>query len=813
LVIRVDQATVNLIIQAALAPGAIVPFTLDQVVTLPGFTALEALLITLPGYRSSPAIEGTSVGEVKALEDAAALSAFPPVHSLISYFFLDLRPVTAPVDVVPILTDLNSPAHPRVEAAYLERDLREAGAWAVTTNDPFVERQGYLRGGVSGPYAYQGINVRNAAVWGKYNGAGMGLVDLERGWNFGHDDLPQAVHLLYNNNRYTPIYPERGDHGTAVLGIVVGVDNGQGILGIAPGARFLRAVSRFKAEDDQWDIVGAILAALHPGVMAYGDVLLLEVETVADKPIRGYPIEIVDHWFDAIRLVVGNGRVVIEPAGNGTLDSQGNDLSRDLDKLAVDWPDAPAWRSINRHDPHFLDSGAIMVSACASSVAPPAAHERLPYAGYGTRVDCYAWGENVFTTGDGDAEGDPNDENTWYTDSFGGTSSASAIIAGAAILVQEMAQDIVGFRISPAKVRMLLSHPNLGTRIVDTDHITEIGVMPDLVKVAAQIGLLPEVYIRDAIGDMGEVPSARVHQSPDIIVTQNQSANPANDYGPTSATAEAIPRNDEIVPGQVNYIYIRMRNRAAVPAIGVTATVYWSEASSLVAPVHWHLIGTTQPVTVPGAPTLTVAGPIHWNPQVGSLPPSNHGCFVAILDHPLDPAPPLLPANDPSGAGPTSWNDFLSYVGNNNNVAWRNFSVLAANPTTAGFQASAWFVIRGAGEEASTFTFEILQRLPRGAQVGLEVPRALALQLRRFEYLRPMPGHEARDTVRLLVRPRRFLRLKDLELETREGYSCVLRVDFPKGIAFEGQNLSLRQYYRGKEVGRLTWEFARGEGE
>ena len=94
--------------------------------------------------------------------------------------------------------------------------------------------------------------------------------------------------------------------------------------------------------------------------MTPGDVLLIEVETVMGLPIAGYPIEIFDPWFDAIRLAVGNGMVVIEAAGNGTLDADGNDIARDLDRLATDWPSAPAWRSLNRADANFVDSGAIV---------------------------------------------------------------------------------------------------------------------------------------------------------------------------------------------------------------------------------------------------------------------------------------------------------------------------------------------------------------------------------------------------------------------------------------------------------------------
>ena len=57
-------------------------------------------------------------------------------------------------------------------------------------------------------------------------------------------------------------------------------------------------------------------------------------------------------------------------------------------------------------------------------------HRRIARASFGSRIDCYAWGENV-TTADGA-------DNKSYVNNFHGTSAASAIVAGAAILVQQM---------------------------------------------------------------------------------------------------------------------------------------------------------------------------------------------------------------------------------------------------------------------------------------------------------------------------------------------------------------------------------------
>ena len=46
---------------------------------------------------------------------------------------------------------------------------------------------------------------------------------------------------------------------------------------------------------------------------------------------------------------------------------------------------------------------------------------------------------------------------------------------------------------------------------------------------------------------------------------------------------------------------------------------------------------------------------------------------MAVLDHPMDPAPPI--------PGPTDWAGFLDMIRNHNNVTWRNFNVVDVDPS------------------------------------------------------------------------------------------------------------------------------------
>ncbi|WP_315820771.1 hypothetical protein [Paraflavitalea speifideaquila] len=66
-----------------------------------------------------------------------------------------------------------------------------------------------------------------------------------------------------------------------------------------------------------------------------------------------------------------------------------------------------------------------------------------------------------------------------YTSAFGGTSGASPIIVGAALIVQGMHKAAVGSLLSPRQMRDLLSNPATGTA-QGTGIAGNIGIMPNL---------------------------------------------------------------------------------------------------------------------------------------------------------------------------------------------------------------------------------------------------------------------------------------------------------------------------------------------
>lgn len=85
----------------------------------------------------------------------------------------------------------------------------------------FLPYQGYLNP------APQGIDAKYAWTIRGGHGKSIKVVDVEGAWNRSHDDLPSMFTSMGGD--YNSV--EWFNHGTAVEGIVSGVDNGFGIQG------------------------------------------------------------------------------------------------------------------------------------------------------------------------------------------------------------------------------------------------------------------------------------------------------------------------------------------------------------------------------------------------------------------------------------------------------------------------------------------------------------------------------------------------------------------------------------------------------
>lgn len=674
--------------------------------------------------------------------------------NLLSYFVIECKYDTDKELLINRLQDSTF-----VSIAYLD-GTPTPPPFVNAADDPRSVNQGYLDA------APGGINARYAWTFPGGDGAGAAFVDLEQGWTLGHDDLMAAGITLISgvNNAWF-------GHGTSVLGEIRAVDNNTGCVGISPNSTG-RVVSQFRTATN-YNTADAILSAI--AVMNFGDVLLLEAQTTIAGATGYMPVEVEAATFDVLRIAYALGIIVVEAGANGSsnLDTYSHPVLGQI---------------LNRSSANFRDSGAIMVGA-ASSAAP---HTRLGFSSFGSRIDCYGWGENINTTGNG---GTGNLTNS-YTSSFGGTSGASPIITGAVLLVQSLMQERFGFKLGPKEMRALLSNPITGTSS-SNPAVDKIGVLPNLRSIIDTVlSIGPDVLVRDYVGDTGDSHTGAASASPDIIVVPTVVADPQASFGQGSGTENRDDLGFKVEMGQDNYVYVRVQNRGGAEAIELQARVYWSEVATLVTPNLWHLVGNISIPTVPAGHVLTVSNAITW--AKADIPAEGHYCFVGIIGNDQDPAPEI--------ADFMNWDNFIRFIKNNNNVTWRNFNVvdevLDLDAMMPGFMGLP-FLLTTASDKARTYGLQIQSKLPQGAKVFFELPLYFA---RKFHKITSDTLIDNRKkTAFIPIRPIGTHPLEKLELPAKLAEKCSLRVFIPKEYRKHDFDIAIQQFYEELEVGRITW--------
>ncbi|MCK4787425.1 MAG: S8 family serine peptidase [Desulfobacteraceae bacterium] len=735
----------------------------DTLVSHAEMYALKGLLRVLESADSPESyrlVRSVPAEKILDMEREAAQSKFPPLHSLTQYWRLDLRERSREEisQIIEMLMSL-----PEVESAWEE----PLDTLPVVTpgDDPYNASQGYQDA------APDGINARWMWTQPSGEGAGIGIVDVEGGWRVTHEDLVGKTPTLIHGAQYA----SWEDHGTAVLGVIVAVDNTVGVVGSAPAITSVRMSSIYDAGGVQHTL-NALIAAV--AAMSIGEILLIELQT------SFLPVETLDDRLDVIRLATARGITVVEPAGNG---------NSDLDA----WTTPGGLQRLNRASADFVDSGAIMVAAAEPTVP----HDRVSGAGhasnFGSRIDCYAWGKGVVTCGYGDLDDGGGDDDKAYTDTFKNTSSASPIIVSAAALVQSNYQATTGTLLSPVQMRALLANPATGTA-QGFALPGAIGVMPDLASIVPTLGLVPDIYLRDAVGDTGTVPwTGSISASPDVIVLPSSVADPQLAFGEGSGTENSATLGYEAESVHDNTIYVRVRNRGGSPATNVIATVYWSEVATLVTPSTWHLIGNVTLPSVPVGDVLTVSPALTW--LSAAIPATGHYCFVATLQHPNDPAPPT--------PGPLDWSSFQDMIRAHNNVTWRNFNVVNDLPDTPDATPSFAFNLAGAEDRARPFAFEIERRLPADAVLELEGPLGMLERLKGespWKLVRDKKNRNARLVLPMLPR----IMLEEVRIPGGARLPCKFNIHLRKGRIEFGHGVTIRQIYKGEEIGRIVWQFA-----
>lgn len=391
------------------------------------------------------------------------------LHDLNLFFCIDL-PAGDASSICDVLNSLETveiawpaavPSDPTVPAALL------ACLPALAPPD-FVSQQAY-----HGP-APVGVDAAFANTFSDGRGGGRTIIDCETGWTDDHEDLIGKAKDQYVG--YTPA-PYPWNHGTAVLGELVGEDNGFGVRGLSPDASV--KMSTHSPTGGPQNIPGSVMnAAAHAKV---GDIVLIEIQCFGGPP-GPYPCEYDPSTFATVQAATANGVHVVAAAGNG---------DKDLDSSAY----GGAFKFAVR------DSGAILVGASNGSSL-----DKASFSNYGTRLTSSGWGYNVVTTGYGSLYTTGNVK-AEYANDFSGTSSASPIVTGAVACLTSAYSAAFKAELDPLIVRTVLEQTGTpqGTGGI-------IGPRPDLRRAFRVVGI-PELELTGSFLPGGSL-SVTCHASP-----------------------------------------------------------------------------------------------------------------------------------------------------------------------------------------------------------------------------------------------------------------------------------------------------------
>jgi len=262
---------------------------------------------------------------------------------------------------------------------------------------------------------------------------GNGFVDDVAGYDFV--DRPGLDLIGEYEDRDPDARPDTSGgisgHGTFVAGITSGrpADPSRGVLGVAPGARFV-SLRAFGADGrgQTDDIAAAIVYAAEEGY-----------EVINLSFGRDRPSPLIE---EAVRYAATRGVVIVASAGNQATD-----------------------------DAHYPSDYPDVISVMWLAEDGTGLPEQFSQSQYGIGVDIGAPGSNVFTTL---YPGPVSDSDTLEVDDLygpvNGSSFAAPQVAGAAALLRSLDPDL-----DPASIRSILTDTAVDLEAPGWDHITASG--------------------------------------------------------------------------------------------------------------------------------------------------------------------------------------------------------------------------------------------------------------------------------------------------------------------------------------------------
>lgn len=705
--------------------------------------------------------------------------------------FLRVRLPPEVDDVRDLLARLR--ARPDVEQAVLALPTRPCSP--VVTD--YQAQQDYL--------AESPVGVGPAALWGETDGAGVCVCVCDTAYD-PHESLQHVEFLADTAMPGTAAMSDASEteyrHGTAALGVIgarpFGPSGEEGTRGIAYGARL--AFSAVKDEASMGEAIDRALGET-PGAgegLVAGDVLVLEHEAIlpeggewikapTSRGPKSFPVEVNPDVFRAIRVAVARGIAVVEPAGNGRGSLEGCAKGVDPDGEYFEW------------DPSVHDSGAIVVGG-GTLGADGATRVRwreddgmvVSGTNYGPRVDCHASASAEVTAcsrepGLGGAVLNPNCPATevvarW----FSATSGATAIVGGVVALLQAAHKRRLGVDgvaegppADPLELRDLLRNEDFGwpqtfrpeSPYDEAEATHRIGPQPDLAKAAPELPSTALVLLRDDVEGLND-RARRFYKflCPDILVPRRGPPPPPFDHPEMRHHAFAPA---DALPGGI--VRVRVRNRT--PEVrDVEVALWWSEPSPFLHPRFWRALGR-MPVDDIRPGRVKVSRP--WS-LPADIPGGPLSWIAGIADE--------VDGNGFPGAD-ASTEEYLDFLRGPGKLRMLSRQRRALVP---GEGARFRMRLRGMPEGRAAHELRFGSGLPDRARVSMDAGR-LGAATGSWTV-----GELRRGPLRL-------------DLGADDDVEVLVRVTVPPGPAFDWTPLAIDQVVADRQLGRITFEVARGD--
>ncbi len=265
---------------------------------------------------------------------------------------------------------------------------------------------------------------------------------LDDGFELSHPDFIGPGKIVYPvdfaNKDYKPLPGKSDYHGTPCAGVAIAEENGQGCLGAAPGCAFMPVRFSLNATDRE-------LITIFQHISARANIV-----SCSWGPIPGdYPLHsAVYETFSKVSREGGKdgkGLLIVFAAGNYDA------LLNDIVDFFVRWRSQDAsGLPVVREKKGRMENGfathpeVVTVSACTSM------NKKALYSNYGRDVTVAAPSNNFdpitysalpgrgITTTDNEETGSDFTPGKRHTNEFGGTSSATPLVAGIAALVKSL---------------------------------------------------------------------------------------------------------------------------------------------------------------------------------------------------------------------------------------------------------------------------------------------------------------------------------------------------------------------------------------